>query len=231
MMVSQSAMRSWLGPALCLPLLFVSGSARAQHARAVAGPNQAYVLIDGPSAAILEQQNGDHWTPVCAAPCDRPYSLGRTYRIAGNDVRESDAFVLEGKPGSTITLHYSASKHGTGVTLVEAGVIVTILGGLTLVGGVFGSCSESGGEDACNTYRWLTYTGGALAAVGVATIIGGVVLMAQGSSASVDQRVVRALSTPIAATLPFSARFQIAPDAPKPLVQAAPTTTVFSFAF
>jgi hypothetical protein len=225
-------MRLLAGSALCLPLLFASGSAHAEHAHPlVAGPNQVYVLIDGPPAAVLEQQNGDRWIPVCLAPCDRPYSLGKNYRIAGNDVRESDTFVLEGKPGSTITLHYSAAKHATGAALTEAGVIVTILGGLTMVGGVFGSCSDVGGEEACTTYRWLAYTGGALAVVGVATIISGVVLMAQGSNASVDQKVARAFSAPIAQSMPFSARFRIEPDAAKPLFQAAPTTTVFSFAF
>jgi hypothetical protein len=225
-------MRLWKGTALCLPLVFASGSAHAQHARAlVAGPNQAYVLIDGPPTAILEQQNGDRWTAVCAAPCDRPYSIGRTYRIAGNDVRESDSFVLEGKPGSTITLHYSAAKHTAGAALTEAGVIVTILGGLTLVGGVFGSCSEDGGEEACTTYRWLTYTGGALAVVGVATIITGVVLMAQGSNASVDQKIARAFSAPVAQSMPFLARFRVEPDSAKPAFQGAPTTTLFSFSF
>ncbi|MEO7110963.1 MAG: hypothetical protein ABI183_11045 [Polyangiaceae bacterium] len=227
-------MRWWLAPAFCFPL-FVAGSAHAQQAHALAGPNQAYVLIEGPAAAVLEQQNGDKWTPVCLAPCDRPYSLGRNYRIAGNDVRVSESFVLQGKPGSTVTLHYSEAKHGKGASVTEAGVIVTILGGLTLVGGVFGSCSEPGGEEACTTYRWLTYTGGAIAVVGVATIVTGIVLLSQGSGASVEQKIARGVSFPfssaVAQSPPFSARFRIEGESSKPMLQTAPTTPIFSFSF
>jgi hypothetical protein len=223
-------------PAVCLSL-FVAEPAHAQHARTLAGPNQVYVLIDGPPGAILEQQNptGDRFVSMCLAPCDRPYSIGRTYRIAGNDVRASEPFVLQGKPGSTVTVHYSEAKHATGVVLTEVGVLVTIVGGLTLFGGVFGSCSESGGEDACTTYRWLTYTGGALAIVGVTAIVSGIVLMVQGSSASVEQKVARGFSFPFSAPLAqnpsFSARFRIEGESPKPALQAVPTTPILSFSF
>ncbi len=209
-------------PAVCLSL-FSSEPAHAQRAGTLAGPNQVYVLIDGPPGAILEQQDHDRFVPMCVAPCDRPYSVGRTYRIAGNDVRASEAFVLEGKPGSTVTVHYSQAKHSAGVALTEVGALVTILGGLTLFGGVFGSCSESGGEDACTTYRWLTYTGGALAVVGVTTIVSGIVLMVQGSSASVKQKVAQ--------ISPFSARFRIDAESSKPALQAVPTTPILSFSF
>src|SRR5665213_1256994 len=165
--------------------LFAATPAHAQHAYGLAKSDEAYVLIDAPKEATLEQQDQDRWVRVCAAPCDRPFPIGKTYRIAGDDVRESTPFVLAGKPGSTVTLHFSESKHATGVALAEAGVIVTLLGGLTLVGSVFGSCSEDGsGSAACTNYSWLTYTGGALAAVGVIAIVSGVVLMIQGADAS-----------------------------------------------
>jgi hypothetical protein len=212
-------------------LFFCATTAQAQRAHALAGPNEAYVLVDGPRAAMLERQDGDRWTRVCAAPCDRPFAIGMTYRIAGDDVRETMPFVLEGKPGATVTLHFSESKHATGSALVQAGVIVTIVGGLTLVGSVFGSCSESGGEDACTNYQWLTYTGGAVAVVGVAAIISGVVLMIQGSKGTVDQRVAHGLSFPIAPSQPFSARFRIDAESPRPVLQAPPTAPLFTFSF
>jgi hypothetical protein len=213
------------------PLFFGATTAHAQRARGLAGPNEAYVLIDGPSAAMLERQDGDRWARVCAAPCDRPQPIGRTYRIAGDDVRETAPFVLEGKPGETVTLHFSETKHKTGSSLVQAGVIVTLLGGLTFIGSVFGSCSESGGDEACTTYKWLTYTGGAIAVVGVATIVSGIVLMAQGSKATVDQKSARVFSLPIAQSEPFSARFRVEPERSKPSLQAAPTTPIFTFTF
>lgn len=217
------------------PLLVGEGTAHAQRAHALAGPNEAYVLIDGPHAAMLERQDGDRWTRVCAAPCDRPFAIGKTYRIAGKDVRETTPFVLEGKPGATVTLHFSETKHATGSALVQAGVIITIVGGLTFIGSVFGSCSEEGGGDACTNYQWLTYTGGAVAVLGVAAIISGVVLMVQGSNATVDQRVARVFSFPIAqpqaGSPSFSARFRIEAESPKPALQSPPTTPIFTFRF
>ena len=217
--------RWWLAPLVVAPL-FVAAPTSAQRARVLAGPSEAYVLIDGPPAATLELQDHDRWIRVCAAPCDRPFSIGKTYRIAGVDVRESTPFVLGGRPGSTVTLHFSESKHATGAALTEAGVIITLVGSLTPLGGVFGSCSDSAGSDECASYHWLTYTGGALAAVGVIAIVSGVVLMVQGADASVDQKV--ASLPPIE---PFSARFRAEAEAPKQVLQPLPTTPIFSFSF
>src|ERR1700689_3147696 len=119
-----------LSSALVLASCFVATPAHAQRAGLLARPNEAYVLIDAPPAATLEHQDHDRWVRVCAAPCDRPFPIGATYRIAGTDVRASEPFVLEGKPGATVTLHFSESKHATGTLLTEGGVIVTLLGGL-----------------------------------------------------------------------------------------------------
>jgi hypothetical protein len=200
---------------------------QAQHARDIAKPNEAYVLIDGPKEATLEQQDQDRWIRVCAAPCDRPFPIGKTYRIAGEDVRESPPFVLAGKAGSTVTLHFSESKHDTGKTLVEGGVIVTLVGGLTLFSGLFGSCSDSSGSDECSSYHWLAYTGGALAVVGVTAIVSGIVLMVQGADASIDQTSV----AKIPQIVPFSARFRAEADAPRLSLQPIPTTPIFTVSF
>jgi hypothetical protein len=205
--------------------VLVAAPAHAQRAR-LANANEAYVLMDAPKEATLERQDRDRWIRVCTAPCDRPFPIGRTYRIGGDDVRASTPFVLSGKPGSTITLHFSESKHSTGKALVEGGVIVTLVAGFTLFGGLFGSCSDSGGSDECSSYHWLTYTGGALAVVGVAAIVGGIVLMVQGADASVDQTVAK-----IPEIEPFSARFRADSDTPRPSLRPIPTTPILSFSF
>ncbi|MEO8878008.1 MAG: hypothetical protein ABI461_20620, partial [Polyangiaceae bacterium] len=216
-------MRLWLVGPLVLAPLFGAVPAFAQHARNLAKANELYVLIEGPKEAVLERQAHDTWVGVCRAPCDRPFLVGATYRIAGDGVRDSEPFVLEGKSGTTVTLHVSEAKHATGAALVQAGVIVSLLGGLTLLGGVFGSCSDSSGSAACANYSWLTYTGGAVAAVGVIGIVSGIVLMVQGAHASVVPTTT-ADAKPLApsSSQPFSARFRF--DAPPTRAPLAPTT-------
>lgn len=208
-------------------LSLVAAPAHAQHARGLAKADEVYVLMDAPKEATLEQQENDRWIRVCGAPCDRPFPIGKTYRIAGEDVRESTPFVLTGKPGSTITLHFSEAKHDTGKALVEGGVIVTLVAGFTLFGGLFGSCGDSSGTDECSSYHWLTYTGGALAVVGVTAIVSGIVFLVQGADSSVDQTTV----AKIPQFAPFSARFRAEADAPRLSLQPIPTTPILSFSF
>ncbi len=217
----------WLGGFLAASLLLAAPARALENPRALAKADEAYVLIDGPKAAMLEEQVSDRWIPVCAAPCDRPFSIGKTYRIAGDDIRETTPFVLTGTPGTTVTLRFSEAKHDTGKALVEGGVIVTLVAGFTLFGGVFGSCSESSGSDECSSYHWLTYTGGVLAVVGVTAVVTGIVFMVQGANATVDQKTVaKAPELPL-----FSARFRADVDAPRPSLPPIPTTTIFHFSF
>jgi len=225
-------MRSWLVVPIVVAPFLCAAPASAQHPRPkLARANEVYVLIDGPKAAVLERQDRAGWVGVCNAPCDRPFALGVTYRIAGEDVRESEPFVLEGKTGSTVTLHVSEAKRSTGVTLVEGGIIVAILGGLTLFGGVFGTCAESSGSQACSNSQWLTYTGGAVAAVGVVGIVTGIVLMVQGSHASVTATIAKASPASLPESAPVLARFRFDAAAPPPRAPLAPTTPIFTLTF
>ena len=170
---------------------------------------------------------GAEFRAVCAAHCDRPFPIGQTYRIAGEDVHTSEPFALQGTSGSTTVLHVNDTKRHTGSLVTQGGVLVTLVGGLILVGGVFGSCSES--SDACSQYRWLTVTGGALAAIGVATIVTGIVMMAQGSHAVVDQNAPEPVSTSPAK--PQNQAFLRESDRPEPRLPASSTSTLFSFSF
>ena len=214
-------------PLVALPLISFAGPAQAQARAVIAKTNETYVLIEGPKTATLEAQVGSEFRTVCTAPCDRPMPIGRTYRIAGEDVHASAPFVLQGTTGSTTVLEVNDRKHHTGSVVTQGGVLVTLVGGLVLVGGVFGSCTED--SSACSEYRWLTVTGGALVAVGVATIVTGIVLMAQGSESSVEQRGLGApaASPPKSPNQAFFTDFTTF----KPAVPSSPTTPIFSFSF
>ena len=213
--------------AFALPLAGVT-AAHAQPRQRLARANETYVLIEGPSAAVLEMQTGPEFRAVCSAPCDRPFPIGRTYRISGEDLHTSEAFELQGTTGSTTILHVEDTKHHTGSVVTQGGVLITLVGGLSLFGGVFGSCSENDLGGACSSYRWLTITGGALIAVGVATIVTGIVLMAQGSHAAIDQK-------PLEAPQPKGPRSDQAiflpVEALHALTPAAATTPIFTLSF
>ena len=214
-------------PLLALPIFAFAEPAHAQARAVIAKANETYVLIEGPKTATLEMQVGSEFRKVCVAPCDRPMPIGRTYRIAGEDVHASEPFVLQGTTGSTTVLQVNDTKHHTGSLVTQGGVLVTLVGGFVLVGGVFGSCTED--SSACSSYRWLTVTGGALVAVGVATIVTGIVLMAQGSHSVVDQndRAQPAVAPQKAQSQPFFADFVTS----QPVLPESPTTRVFSFSF
>ncbi|MGH7281348.1 MAG: hypothetical protein ACRELY_07500, partial [Polyangiaceae bacterium] len=155
----------------------------------------------------------------------------------GEDVHTSEPFILRGEKGGTTRLRVNDSKHHTGSLVTQGGVLVTVVGGLLFVGGAFGSCSESDLGSACEDYRWLTVSGGALAAIGVATIITGIVLMARGSHAVVDLNPSNAdaalLEKPLQKPLRKPLQQAFFPDfaTSRSLVPAPPTSPIFSFSF
>lgn len=220
-----------LAASFALTALSLAAPAQAQRVR-LAGPNEAYVLIEGPRAAMLERQSGDSFIAVCAAPCDRPFPLGVSYRIAGEDVHASEPFVLQGAAGSTVTLRVDDTQHHTGAVAIQGGALVTLVGGLTLVGGIFGTCSETD-NGSCDRYRWLPYAGGAIAVVGIATIITGIVLMSKGSHSKVEQTTSAPLVTPGATPAPKPAAFAVSPAVlhVAPFVPVAAATPILTFSF
>lgn len=212
---------------VALPLISFAEPVHAQARTTIAKANETYVMIEGPKTATLEAQVGSEFRKVCAAPCDRPMPIGHAYRIAGDDVHPSAPFVLQGTTGSTTVLEVNDRKHHTGSVVTQGGVLMTLVGGLVLIGGVFGSCSED--SSACSEYRWLTVTGGALAVAGVATIVTGIVLMAQGSESSIEQRQLGAPAAPSVKSQKqaFFTDFVTS----KPALPSASTTPIFSFSF
>lgn len=227
-------MRASLVLATLVSTLVLAQTASAQSRRPrLAGAGEVYVLIEGPKTATLEAADGDSFRTVCKAPCDLPFATGKTYRIAGDDVHPSEPFELHGDSGSTVVLQVDDSKHHTGSLVTQGGVIVTLVGGLMVVGGVFGSCAESNLGDACDTYRWLTVSGVVLAAAGVATIVGGIVLMAQGSRSNVVERILAPPRTPSAPKPQSSLFSELAADrsAGGPRLPAAASTPILSFSF
>lgn len=114
---------------------------------ATAAPDKSlvWVHIEGSDDAVLEYDptNNDNWAPVCTAPCDRQVSTAYWYRIAGNGVRASSHFMLQGPIGAHETLTVAQASNGkfiAGVVLAPVGGIVAYVG---LVLGVFGTIAAN----------------------------------------------------------------------------------------
>jgi hypothetical protein len=170
-------------------------AAPAPAATTPAGGDAApvWVHIEGSEAAQLQRDSsGNHreWTTVCSAPCDQAVSPQFDYRIAGDGIRNSRIFTLSAHGGEHETLAVDEGSRG-GFVL---GIVSTSVGGLVMVIGlvvvlanatarlVDGSDgASSSGDRNGETLGW------GISAVGLAGIIGGVVLIASNSKTGVTQ--------------------------------------------
>jgi hypothetical protein len=94
-----------------------------------------HVKMDGDDSAVLEQDHGGVWSPVCNGECDRDLPLEPMYRINGSNVRTSGSFHILGKPGDHVSLHVNTGS-SSGFSL---GVTMAVLGGLTGTIGIWGA--------------------------------------------------------------------------------------------
>jgi hypothetical protein len=169
------------------------------------------------------------WNPVCDAPCDRELPVELQYRIAGRDIRPSEAIQLAAMPGRAIALRAntaSTGPHLTGQTMVVAGALTGGLGGVLVIGGFFAALS-AGGIDGSSDHSSSATAAGDVAITGfivlgagaLVALTGGVVWLANWQPTTVEQVVGRPR-----ASLP---RWRVAgPELPK--VTGAP---IFSVAF
>ncbi len=205
---------------------------------AAPGPAEAggrvWVHIDGSEIARIEQDrrasdDADHaWVSVCSAPCDRALPAGYAYRVAGDGLRPSGEFRLTGPEGARETMNVGEAT-SSGFTL---GIVGTALGGVSVGVGLLvllvGWAQRISGDDRDGA--GTEGAGGAIALVGAAGVVAGVVLIVSNARTSVVQTGVagadpasasrrrvfgddlrldaRALPLPAVATVPiFGARF------------------------
>ncbi|WP_394837179.1 hypothetical protein LVJ94_09755 [Pendulispora rubella] len=140
------------------------------------------VHIDGGDVAIEQMRGG--WVAVCSTPCDRALPIGPSYRIVGDGVRASRAFMLGGQNGDRVVLDVdTASKGGFagGIVLISLGSLFFVIGGFTLLVVALANAANTGNTGSAEAVGWTMFGGGA---VGVLT---GVLLMTSNSSTKVTQ--------------------------------------------
>lgn len=100
------------------------------------------VHIDTTRAEVrLQGRPGDdfEWTRMCDAPCDARVPLAWEYRIVGDGLRASQAFLLDGRAGDRIVLTLDPSTNAGyvgGILVTVAGGIVIFVGAIILVTGL-----------------------------------------------------------------------------------------------
>jgi len=142
------------------------------------------VHIEGDDVTLEQMSNGG-WAGVCSTPCDRALPLGPSYRITGDGVRTSRAFLLAGANGDRLVLDVSTaskSDFAGGIVLLSIGSLFTVIGGFTLlivaaVNAAPGYTNTDGAERA----GWIMFGGG------LAGLVTGIVLMSSNGSSKVQQ--------------------------------------------
>jgi hypothetical protein len=176
---------------------------------APAGPGAVLVHIDSPQEVSLMRKEGKAWSLACSAPCDAMLSTGDTYRIQGSGVASSAEFRLSGSPGSRVVLHVDPASSGTkagGWIIFGLGTAVFVVGlGVMLVGALYNTTNRIGGSSSSKVDGdALVATGGIMTGVGLAGLVGGLVMAitaktradqeVQPRAASVDDRWLRSPS-------------------------------------
>ncbi|WP_394847691.1 hypothetical protein LZC95_09535 [Pendulispora brunnea] len=139
------------------------------------------VHIEGGDVTI-EQMRGS-WAAVCSSPCDRALPIGPSYRIVGDGVRASRAFMLGGQNGDRVVLDVDTGSKGGfagGIVLVSIGSLFFLVGGLTLlvVAAANGAHTDTGNAEPIG---WTMFGGGA------AGVLVGILLITGNSSTKVTQ--------------------------------------------
>jgi TPR repeat protein len=168
--------------------------------------NQQVTLEHVLSESVQMQQVGKYTvavpvvatSTVCAVPCNSSLDPNWKYRVAGNGVSPSSSFMLGAQQGDALTLKVHAGSHGTqvtGVWLTATGIVFAAIGAVVLPLGL-----AQGKTPAAAV-------GGGSLAIGLATLIPGIVLLT-GSSTHVTTDSGRDLaSTPSTNRAPADALF------------------------
>jgi hypothetical protein len=143
-----------------------------------------WVHIEGSDVAQLQRDVGDrhHWETMCSAPCDEAFSVRYRYRIAGKGINDSVSFSLNHQAGGRVRLTVNEVARiwvNLGITGVSAG------GAALMFGAIFAALGAA--VDEGSGIGRLQATGLALAGVGLAGVVGGIVLIARNARSGVAQ--------------------------------------------
>lgn len=137
------------------------------------------VRIRGDETITLQRLVDGIWTSVCDAPCNADVDvIGGEFRTTAKGYGPSKPFTIDASPGQRVTLDVATPNSG----LVGLGVVGIVGGSITFLAGVAVMGSRSGGDGS-----------GAAAAVllGLGTLVGGIVLVANNNKTTIDQQVGR----------------------------------------
>jgi hypothetical protein len=174
----------------------------------------AVVHIESERSVRLEALSGEKsYSFVCTSPCDKAVDLGAQYRIAGDGVRTSRAFSIEGQQGQRIVIEVDPGSKAAfvgGIVLVSLSPVVSIVGLL-----IWALNSVDGSE------------GGRTVGIGIALggllgLTGGIIMIA--TNASTKQTQSAAAPAPHAAAVPrpFFAELPAPFSSPAPILFTAP---------
>ncbi len=161
-----------------------------------------WVHISGSDGAELQRDlNGDHrqWVTVCTAPCDKAVSPQFEYRITGDGIRNSRVFSLAARGGERESLTVDeASRSGfvLGIVGVSVGSLVMVIGLVVVLANATASLVDSTDGVSMTSDRHGEAVGWGVSAVGLAGLIGGVVLIATNARTGVTQSGTAAQAAP-----------------------------------
>lgn len=176
-----------------------SASSSPAAATSVAPPGKVVVHLEGSTAVNLDYRASESaaWEYVCTAPCDVPVTLGGQYRVMGDGLRPSDAFVLDSsraRKGGPVVLDVrpgEQKKYVAGLGILGGGMALVLTGAAVGAAAYLDETSRPPADG--QTYTGYQEAMGAATALVVAgaigTIVGGSFVLRH-ESTSVDGAVL-----------------------------------------
>jgi hypothetical protein len=176
-----------------------------------------WIHIDAPAAVRLERiaPGESEWRSVCSSPCDVLIPADGVFRVGGDDVRPSPAFIVHAPPGQRVDVRVRPSSktvNALGIVGLVGGALVattalTVALGQWLAAALDGIGSALGSAPCALSTRCTTtassppapnYTPAFVTAAiaGVVTIAGVVALVADGHTHADGASIERAPEPP-----------------------------------
>lgn len=163
-------------PALLIPpLLFFCalGSAHLPSARAQTPPAdprpRVHFTADRPEVTLYRYRGPFAKEPICRAPCDRTFDPSDQLYFAGEGIRPSPRFSLDGQTGTVDMRVWSGTEGERAV----GGVMIGI-GAAVIVGGNLLMLALGGSFDGTDKSYAPLVAGGVVAGIGATLVVGGI---------------------------------------------------------
>jgi len=141
----------------------------------------------GDHVVTLEMKSKVAWQPVCTAPCDALLAPGHSYRVRGQGISTSEAFIVSsGQPSLLLAVSPATSKDSVlGQALTYPGLLVTAAGTVTAIAGAVAPSETPSGDDNRGKKDSLVGVGLVTLGVGLVTLVPGIILDAISSETTV----------------------------------------------